>query len=140
MAATLYQAIRVLSKGKYTVGPEGTISSEDAAILEELLADEINRRNPGFAGSDLIRFKAYHMLDAIVNFAGSGTIIDKTVKDTRWKVATPKASSQWMEYADKMIAGYRNGLMPTGVARCDSEMAGFDSSTIQQYGEPSDAL
>lgn len=139
----LRQAVRILSKGKYTIGPEGTITSEDAVILEELLTADINRRNPGFTGSDLIRFKAYFILDALSNSSGTGQVIEKTVKDTRWKVAKSSGQSIWMDYIDQMIAEYHkarsDNFVPSGVSRCDSTVKGFDNSEIKQYGEPSES-
>ena len=142
--SSVAQAVRVLSKGKYSIGPEGTITTEDFNVLLGLLSGDITRRNPGFTGSDLIRFQAYFVLDALATSSGSGQIIEKTVKDTRWKTSTPANTSQWMDYVDQMIAEYSKPkactAIPAGVARCDSEMKGFDSTEPKQYGEPSNAL
>lgn len=138
MTVTLAQAVRVLSKGKYSIGPEGTIPTEDATILDEMLTPEINRINPGFTGSELMRFRAYLFLDAFVNSPGNGVITEKTVKDTRWKIKSPTASSQWMEYAQKMIAGYGVSKAPAGTSRADSDMRGLDSNRVEQSGEPAE--
>lgn len=136
MTVTLAQAIRVLSNGKYSVGLDGTISSEDATVLETLLAPEVERLDPGFSADELVRFKAYLMLDALSNSSGNGSIVEKTVKDVRWKIKSPKSSSQWMEYAEKMLSGHSKSYSPSGVARCDAYVTGLDSTAITQYGEP----
>lgn len=142
--STVAQAVRVLSKGKYTIGPEGTITNEDFSVLLDLLSSEITRRNPGFTGSELVRFQAYFVLDSLANSSGAGQVIEKTVKDVRWKTSTPNNSSQWMDYVDQMISEYSKpkacSMVPVGVARCDSTVKGFDNSTVKQYGSPSDAL
>jgi hypothetical protein len=133
------QAVRILSRGKVTVGPEGTISSEDLDGLLELLQPEINRMNPGFTGSELNRFSALFVLDSI----SPENIIEKQVKDTRWKVAPPKSSSQWRDKILLMIASFQSttySVIPSGVARCDSLMKGFDNTVITQYGDPSNGL
>ena len=143
MTITLAQAVKVLSNGRYTIGIGGTISDDDAAVLESLLIGEITRKDPGFSANDLVRFKAYHMLDAIVNSPGLGTIVEKKVKDVQWKLAKPtgkNSTSLWMDYADKMIAQFGKTTKPMGVARCDSQAQGLDSTVIEQYGDPSDAL
>lgn len=138
---TLAQAVRVLSQGKYSIGPEGTVSTEDAAILEGLLASEIARKDPGFSADELVRFKAYHILDALSNSAGTGTIVEKKVKDVQWKLAKPigkDSSSIWMDYANIMISKFGKSTMPQGVTRCDSYIHGLDSTEVIQYGDPSD--
>lgn len=139
MVATLAQAVRILSDGDYTIGPEGTISTEDAAILEEMIADEIARKDPGFSPAELVRFKAYYILDILTNSDGIGNITEKKVKDVSWKVSSRTAkgsTSLWMDFAEKMVSGFSNGKMPSGVARCDAYVHGLDSTTIDQYGEP----
>jgi hypothetical protein len=135
------QAVRILSRGKVTVGPEGTISSEDLDILLGMLQPEIDRMNPGFTGSELSRFSALFVLDSLST--QSGNIIEKQVNDTRWKVAPAKSSSQWMDKILLMIASFHSttySVIPTGVARCDSLMTGFDNTEITQYGDPSNGL
>ncbi|HEX2955693.1 MAG TPA: hypothetical protein VHO70_02610 [Chitinispirillaceae bacterium] len=139
MVATIAQVVRVLSKGKYTIGPEGTISSEDAEILEELLADEVSRKDPGFSAAELVRYKAYLILDVIVNSGGTGNIVEKKVKDTAWKIARssiPRSTSVWYDYSEKMIAQHSGNVMPSGVARSDAYVHGLDSTDIAQYGDP----
>jgi hypothetical protein len=143
LTITLAQAVKVLSNGKYTIGIGGTISDDDAAVLVSLLIGEITRKDPGFSTDELVRFKAYHVLDALANSPGLGTIVEKKVKDVQWKIAKPSgkhSTSLWMDYADKMIAQFGKNTMPAGVARCDSLVQGLDSTVIEQYGDPSDAL
>lgn len=139
MTITLAQAIRVLSKGKYTIGLEGTITTEDATALSEMLEPEVTRLNPGFTGSELMRFRAYLFLDTLTNFAGNGVVVEKTVKDTRWKIKSPTASSQWMEYANKMIEEFGGTVAPSGVSRSDAGVRGLDSNNVEQYGDPSES-
>jgi hypothetical protein len=139
VVATLEQVIRVLSSGKYTIGTDGTITSEDAAILEELLADEIRQKDPGFSAIELVRFKAYLILDILANSNGTGNIVEKKVNLVSWKVARSQikgSSSVWYDFAEKMIANHRMGKMPSGVARSDSYVHGLDSTDVAQYGDP----
>lgn len=133
--------MRILSNGKYTVGPEGTISTADADLLESMIADEVSRKDPGFSASELVRFKAYMILDILSNSSGTGNIIEKKVKDTAWKVArssVKNSTSVWMDFAEKMISNFGNSTMPAGTARCDAYVHGLDSTDVEQYGEPSD--
>jgi hypothetical protein len=139
----LATAIRVLSKGKYTVGPEGTVTSEDLAALEGLLAGDIELMNPGFTGEALIRFKAYFVLDTLDTASGDSMIIQKMVKDVNWKVKPSKSSSIWMDKVFSMITLFknyvRNDTAYAGVVRADSEMKRlqFDNTGSPQYGNPS---
>lgn len=140
MTATVAQAVRILSKGKYSIGPEGTISTEDAAVLEELLADEVSLKDPGFSPTELVRFKAYLMLDVFANSPGTGNIIEKKVNLVAWKVARSSVkgtTSVWFDLAERMILNHGKSIVPSGVERCDSTVKGLDSTEIEQYGEPS---
>lgn len=139
MAVTLYQAIRILSKGKYSVGPEGTMSTEDAVLLDELIEPEVVAKDPGFSAAERIRYKAYLFLDVMANTGGTGNIVEKKVKDFQWKVAqskTKNSTSTWYDFAERMLADFGGSVAPSGVARCDSDAKGFDSTSITQYGEP----
>ena len=140
MTVTLIQAVRILSKGKYTIGPEGTISTEDAALLEEMIAGEVARKDPGFSTADLIRYKAYLILDILSNTGGTGNIVEKKVKDVAWKIAKSSnkgSTSMWYDYAEKMIAEFGKTTMPAGVSRSDAYFKGFDSNPVDVSGEPS---
>lgn len=140
MTVSIAQAVRILSNGKYTIGPEGTISTEDFVLLEELIADEVAIKDPGFSTAELVRFKAYLVLDILSNTSGMGNIIEKKVKDVSWKLARSSikgSTSMWMDFAEKMIAQHGRSISPSGVARCDAYVHGLDSTTIDQYGEPS---
>lgn len=140
MTVTIAQAVRILSKGTYTIGPEGTISTEDELLLEEMLADEISRNNPGFSASELVRYKAYLILDILANTPGIGMITEKKVNLVSWKIAkssNKNATSMWSDYAAKMIAEFGKGTMPSGVARSDAYAHGLDSTDVEQFGIPS---
>jgi hypothetical protein len=122
------QAVRILSGGKITVGPEGTISEEDLDVLLGLLQPEIDRMNPGFTGNELLLFTGYYCLDALETRNGA-QVVEKQVKDTHWKVARPTSSSTWMDKAQLMIKKFTyNSFVPSGVARCDSTVKGFDNT------------
>lgn len=142
----LEDAIEALTLGEVTIGSASTdkITSAQLTLLETLTSSTVSRMNPGFTGYDLILFKARIILDLYSNSPGSGQITEKTVKDTRWKVAQSKSSSVWMDQAMRQISDYRESvsrnLVPSGVARSDAQMKGFDNTTIKQYGSPSDAL
>lgn len=139
MTVTVPQAVRILSKGKYTIGPEGTISSEDYALLEELITDEVNRKNPGFSATDLVRYKAYLILDILSNTGGTGFITEKKVKDVSWKISksgNKESTSIWYDYAEKMIAEFGKTTMPAGVSRSDAYFQGLDSNPVDVSGDP----
>lgn len=130
----------------YKVGDAATdnISLAQLALLESATASKVTRLNPGFAGTELNLFKMYIILDAWSTRSGSGQIIEKTVKDTRWKVSEAKSSSQWMDKALQMRAEYLQinsvNIAPKGVSRCDYDMKGFDNTTIRQWGDPSASI
>lgn len=139
MTVTVPQAVRILSKGKYSIGPEGTISSEDYALLEELIAEEVNRKDPGFSATDLVRYKAYLVLDILSNTGGTGFITEKKVKDVSWKIGKSSnkgSTSLWYDYAEKMIAEFGKSTMPAGVARSDAYFQGLDSNPVDVTGDP----
>ena len=140
MVVTVAQAVRILSKGLYSIGPEGTISTEDALLLEELMAGEVSRKDPGFTAAELVRYRAYLILDVLSNSSGMGIIVEKKVNLVAWKLAKSSnkgSTSMWSDYAAKMIAEFGKGTMPSGVMASDAFMHGLDSTEITQYGEPS---
>ena len=140
--ATLAQSIRIFSNSKYTVGIGGTISSDDLLTLQELVAGDLSRMNPGFEGADLIRLEAYLILDILSNTGGIGNIVEKKVNLVSWKVSrsTVKGStSVWYDLAERMISEFGKTTMPAGVSRADAYVNGLDSTEIEQYGGPSDA-
>jgi hypothetical protein len=140
---TLAQAVSVLSRNKWTVGANGKITHEALAVLESLLDGDVTRMNPGFTGESLIRFKAYFVLHELETSPGNGQIIEKTVKDTRWKIAQSKTGSQWMDKIDLMIAEYNKKSVAntafSRVTRSDAVMKSlqFDNTGSPQYGDPS---
>lgn len=139
MTVTVPQAVRILSKGKYTIGPEGTISSEDYALLDELIAEEVSRKDPGFTATDLVRYKAYLILDILSNTGGTGFVTEKKVNLVSWKIAKSDvkgSTSLWYDYAEKMIAEYGKNTMPAGVSRSDAYFQGFDSNPVDVSGDP----
>jgi hypothetical protein len=142
MTVTVPQTISILSNGKYTVGPGGTVSTEDEAILESLIADEVARKNPGFSETELVRYKAYLILDILSNTPGMGSIVEKKVNLVSWKIAKSSvkgSTSVWMDFAERMISGFGTATMPAGVSRADAYVNGLDSTEVAQYGGPSDA-
>ncbi|MCK9310677.1 MAG: hypothetical protein M0P26_00200 [Bacteroidales bacterium] len=139
MAITVPQAVRILSKGKYTIGPEGTISTEDYTVLEEFIAEEAVKKDPGFSAVDLVRYKAYLILDILSNTGGTGFITEKKVKDVSWKIGKSNnkgSTSLWYDFSERMIADFGKSTMPAGVSRSDSYFQGLDSNPIDVTGEP----
>jgi hypothetical protein len=136
------KAIRLLTKGRIAYTPEGSTTHEDLNDLIELLKGEITRNNPGFTGFELARFTACFVLDSFENSSGNGQIIEKTVNDTRWKVAPAQTSSYWRDEIHRMIAEFRMvSAYPKaymGVERSDADMKAlrFDNTGSPQYGNP----
>ncbi|MDD2299234.1 MAG: hypothetical protein PHN69_04075 [Candidatus Pacebacteria bacterium] len=142
MTVTVPQAVRILSKGKYTIGPEGTISSEDYALLDELIAEEVSRKDPGFTATDLVRYKAYLILDILSNTGGTGFVTEKKVNLVSWKISKSDvkgSTSLWYDYAEKMISEYGKNTMPAGVSRSDAYFQGFDSNPVDVSGDPANS-
>jgi hypothetical protein len=139
---TISQAILVLSKGNWSAGPNGNIPTDDLTTLESLLAGEITLLNPGYTGESLVTFKAYRILHELETSKGTGQITEKTVKDTRWKIAQSKSGSEWLDKFNMMVANYSSGTVKkmalTQVTRSDAEMERleFDNNGTPQYGDP----
>lgn len=139
---TLADIIELISK--YKVGDTATddITNAQLSLLESSTSARVTRLNPGFTSNELLLFTGYICLDAWES--RSPEIVEKTVKDTRWKVKSSSTTSQWMDKALQMRAEFisTNGLniVPSGVARCDSTMKGFDNTEVKQWGDPSNAL
>jgi hypothetical protein len=139
MTVTVPQAVRILSKGKYTIGPEGTISSEDYVLLEEFIAEKVKRKDPGFSVTDLVWYKAYLVLDVLSNTGGTGVVTEKKVKDVSWKIGRSDikgSTSVWYDCAEKMISDFGKSTMPAGIARSDSYFQGLDSNPVDVTGDP----
>lgn len=138
-------AIEALTLGRVTVGDSSNkMPTSLFSILESGTSDMAARMNPGFKGMELAFFKARLILDLYVNSGGSGSVFEKTVKDTRWKTTEAKSSSFWMDQALQQIDQFNKNVSqkraPSGVCRCDFDVKGFDNSSIVQYGDPSDVV
>jgi hypothetical protein len=136
--------ISVLTNGKIKFGPGGTRTTEELRVLESATLGTVNRLNtPHFTGDDLILLKSYIILATISDPGGSGQIIEKTVKDTRWKVQASKSVSPWMDKAYRMIEDAKSSTMNTiafsQVLRSDAVMKSLqlDNTGSPQYGDPS---
>jgi hypothetical protein len=136
--------ISILSNNKYTFGVGGTYSSTDLAELEAVTLGVVKRLNTvGFAGDDLVLLKSYVILDVLSTTSGAGQVIEKTVKDTRWKVQASTSSSPWMDKAYRMVADAKVDTLSTTqftqVLRCDANMERLqlDNTGSPQYGDPS---
>jgi hypothetical protein len=141
--ATLPQVINVLSNGKFTVGANGNVSTDQLSVLEEIVADDVAQANPGFTGNQLLTFKSCYILHILDNNKGSGQVIEKTVKDTRWKLQSFGGTSYWMTYAANMVAQFKSNAVYniafSQVLRSDAvmERLQLDNTGSPQYGDPS---
>jgi hypothetical protein len=139
---TLADTIELISK--YKVGDTATddISNAQLALLEASTAARVTRLNPGFTSAELQLFTGYICLDAWES--RNPEIVEKTVKDVRWKVKSSSSTSSWLDKAMQMRNEYitMNGIniAPSGVSRCDYDMKGFDSTDVKQWGDPSASI
>jgi hypothetical protein len=139
--SSLAQLINLVSKGEVTFGAGCKYSITELNLLESSTLGTVNRMNtPGFTGDELLLFKAYIILDVITS--GSGQLIEKTVKDVRWKVQPGRSSSTWMDKALAMIDNAKNVNVSTTaftqVERSDAVMRSLqmDNTGSPQYGNP----
>jgi hypothetical protein len=133
--------ISILSGGEYTFGPDGKYSTKDLDFLETSTRGIVSRINTAnFKGDDLLVLQSYIILDVLSSTSGTGQVIEKTVKDSRWKVQPAKTSSYWMDKAYRMVAdalvSSQNGFTCSKVTRLDAYLKNMalDNTKIQNYG------
>lgn len=132
MTLTTAQAIQ----GMYEDYAE--ITGADIAILEELVADDVTRLDPGFSGNSLIKFKACLMLNEWVNRPGTGPVTEEKIKDYSYKSKVER-SSYYMDKAHQMIADFaeKNRIDSSLEAahRADSTMQELSEHSFEEYYE-----
>ena len=132
MTLTVKQAIQ----GMYEDYEE--VTDADIAILEELVADDVTRLDPGFSGNSLIKFKACLMLDEWVNRPGTGPVTEEKIKDYSYK-SKVENSSYYMDKALKMVSDFveKNRTDSTFEAahRSDSAMSELSEHHFKEYME-----
>lgn len=129
LVLTIQQMITALSK--YTVGPGGDITSEELAVLREVVAGELSRLDPGFVANDRLRLEAYLILNA---YESEDTgIKQERIKDHTWTYTDTSSGSHWMDAALLFINSFRSQEMLDfgGVERCDAEMRSMASDRIK---------
>ncbi len=130
MTLTIQQAIQ----GMY--GDYAEITDDDITILEELVADDVTRLDPGFIGNSLVKFKTCLMLDWWVNRPGTGPVTEEKIKDYSYK-SKVGSSSYYMDKALQMIADFaeRNRVDSTLDIACrsDSVMPELSEHSFEEY-------
>lgn len=127
---TIQQAIQ----GMYDDYAE--ITNADIAILEELVADDVTRLDPGFTGNSLIKFTACLMLNEWINRPGTGPVTEEKIKDYSYK-SKVESSSYYMDKALKMIADFvekhRTDSTFEAACRSDSAMPELSEHCFEEY-------
>jgi len=130
MTLTIPQAIQ----GMYDDYAE--ITDTDIAILEELVADDVTRLDPGFTGNSLVKFTACLMLDLWINRPGTGPVTEEKTKDYSYK-SKVENSSYYMDKALKMVSDFveKNRTDSTFEAahRSDSAMSELSEHSFEEY-------
>lgn len=128
MTLTISQMIEAISD--YSVSTD--ITSTRLTALQQVVAGDLSRMDPGFSGDDLTELEAYLVLDRFETRNSDDNIESEKIKDHTWKFRASSSSSSWMDKALFKISQYNQNVSSCGcVEHADSVMSSMAADMIE---------